>query len=65
MIDYSLAKRKPSALAADQTEKYYAKNQISEVMTLDDFAEHISSHGCVYSRGDIYSILIQMVDCRR
>ena len=63
MIDYSLTKRKPSALAQEQSEKYYAKAQVSEVLNINDFAAHIASHGSVYGRGDIYAILVKTVDC--
>lgn len=34
-------------------------------MTLDKFAEHISTHGSKYNRADIQAVLIQAVDCMR
>ena len=43
----------------------FAVAQYSEVMTIEKFAKHISSHGCVYSRADISAILYMAVDCMR
>ena len=68
MIDYSIAVRsaQPGTKKEDVTEtKAYAVAQISEIMTLADFAKHISAHGCVYGRADVQAILIMMVDCMR
>ena len=45
--------------------KAYANAQYSEIMTLDKFAEHISTHGSKYNRADIQAVLIQAVDCMR
>lgn len=41
----------------------YATLQSDKTLTLEEFAEHITSHGCVYSKGDIYGILVQATDC--
>ena len=50
-----------------KTEKKYAfaVSQYSDVMTIEKFAKHISSHGSVYSRADISAILYMTVDCMR
>ena len=68
MIDYSIAVRsaQPGTKKEDVTvTKAYGVAQISEIMTLPDFAKHISTHGCVYGRADVQAILIMMVDCMR
>ncbi len=43
----------------------FAVAQYSDVMTIEKFARHISTHGCVYSRADISAILYMAVDCMR
>ena len=53
------------ALVATEVTKAFASAQYSEVMTIEKFARHISSHGCVYSRADIAAILYLAVDCMR
>ena len=62
MINYSISLRaNPSD--QDAPKKAYANAQYSEIMTLDKFAEHISTHGSKYNRADIQAVLIQAVDC--
>ena len=46
-------------------QKAYAHLQLSEILSLDDFARHIADHGCVYGRGDISNVLTLAVDCLR
>ena len=59
----------PSAddLALVETEVLhaFAVAQYSDVMTIEKFARHIATHGCVYSRADISAILYMAVDCMR
>lgn len=45
--------------------KAYGCAQYTELMNLNEFAEHIAGHGCVYSRADIAAILTMAVDCMR
>ena len=52
-------------LVNTEVQKTFAVAQYSEVMTIEQFAKHISSHGCVYSRADISAILYMAVDCMR
>lgn len=52
-------------LVATEKQKAYAVAQYTEVMTIEKFARHIATHGCVYSRADITSILYMAVDCMR
>ena len=64
MINYSISLRaNPSD--QDAPKKAYANAQYSEIMTLDKFAEHISTHGSKYNRADIQAVLIQAVDCMK
>ena len=70
-----IAKAKEAGLAPDPADvelaatelqtKAYAVAQYSDVMTIEKFAKHITSHGCVYSRADISAILYMAVDCIR
>ena len=53
------------ALVATEKQKAYAIAQYAEVMTIEKFAKHIASHGCVYSKADISAVLNMAVDCMR
>ena len=53
------------ALVATEKQNAYAIAQYADVMTIEKFARHISTHGCVYSRADISAILYMAVDCMR
>ncbi|MDO4214542.1 MAG: DNA-binding protein [Bacteroidales bacterium] len=53
------------ALVATETLNAFAISQYNDVMTIEKFAKHIASHGCVYSRADINAILYMAVDCMR
>ena len=52
-------------LVKTEVQKAFAVAQYSEIMTIEKFAKHISTHGCVYSRADISAILYLAVDCMR
>ena len=43
----------------------FAIAQYTDVMNIEKFARHISTHGSVYSRADIAAILYLAVDCMR
>lgn len=64
MINYSLVMRGNPG-DPDMPKRAYAVAQYQEVMDINSFASHISSHGCVYSRADITAILTLAVDCIR
>ena len=53
------------ALVKTEVQHAFAVAQYADVMTIEKFARHISSHGCVYSRADISAILYLAVDCMR
>ena len=47
----------------DETPKAYAKNQVSEIWTLEKFAKHIADHNGVYSRGTVKGVISDMCEC--
>ena len=44
-------------------EKAYAKNQVSEIWSLEKFAKHIADHNGVYSRGTVKGVLSDSCEC--
>lgn len=64
MIDYSVTAR-PNPREKNDPYKYYASPQVSENVSMDEFCRHIASHGSVYGRADVQSVLAQAVDCLR
>lgn len=62
MIDYSVYMMTPT-YSKDETPKAYAKNQVSEIWTLEKFAKHISDHNGVYSRGTVKGVISDMCEC--
>ena len=52
-------------LVKTEKKNAFAVSQYSDVMTIEKFAKHISSHGSVYSRADISAILYITVVCMR
>ena len=53
------------ALVKTEVQHAFAVAQYTDVMTIEKFARHIATHGCVYSRADISAILYLAVDCMR
>ena len=53
------------ALVGTEKQNAFAVAQYTDVMTIEKFARHIATHGCVYSRADISAILYMAVDCMR
>lgn len=64
MVDYSVTGR-PNPQEKNDPHKYYASPQVSDNVSMDEFCRHIASHGSVYSRADVQSVLAQSVDCLR
>lgn len=64
MINCSIVMR-PNPLKEEEAPKAYACAQSTKNMDINQFAEHISTHGCVYGRADIAAILTMAVDCMR
>ena len=63
MINYSIVMRRKNVADKESEKQAYATAQYAGVMTIDKFAAHIASHGCVYSRADIAAVLTLAVDC--
>lgn len=64
MMDYSVSGR-VNPMEKGTPPKFYASAQTNKTVTLDEFAKHISTHGCVYKRADIAAVLTMAVDCLR
>ena len=52
-------------LVKTEKQNAFAISQYTDIMTIEKFAKHITSHGSVYSRADISAILYMAVDCMR
>ena len=72
MINYSIVimsatpgTKKENISAETGGTKAYGTSQVSEVVDLNAFAQHIASHGCAYDRADIAAIITKSVDCLR
>ena len=52
-------------LVKTEKKNAFATSQYSDIMNIEKFSKHISSHGSVYSRADISAILYMTVDCMR
>ena len=62
MIPYSIVMR-GNPQHEEDPKKAYATNQIVEVLSLEKFAEHISSHGSKYDEADITAVAILITNC--
>ncbi len=62
MINYSVFMMTPT-YSKDETPKAYAKNQVSEIWSLEKFSKHISDHNGVYSRGTVKGVISDMCEC--
>ena len=61
-LNYSVvAKGNPTDPEADKL--YYAQTQYESIISLEEFATHIASHGSVYTRDVIQGVLTKTVDC--
>lgn len=43
----------------------FALPQVRQTLDINDFAEHITDHGCLYDKGDVISIITKVVNCLR
>ncbi len=62
-INYSKVAR--SCPVGSETKKVYATAQYTSVMTLSEFAKHISDHNSVFDRATISGVLTATVMCLR
>jgi predicted histone-like DNA-binding protein len=68
MINYSIAilGTRPGTPKAQIVEtKAYGVAQVDESVDINQFAQHIASHGSVYAKGDIVGLLTMAVSCLR
>ena len=57
--------KKDLDLVKTEKQNALAISQYTDVMTIEQCAKHITSHGSVYSRAEISAILYMAVDCMR
>ena len=50
-------------LTDDAIEKAYAKNQVTKVLSFDDFVKHISDHNGVFTRGTVKGVVSDTCAC--
>ncbi len=62
MINYSTFLWK-SPLDEEAVEKAYAKNQVTKVMTFDEFVKHIADHNGVFTRGTVKGVVSDTCSC--
>ena len=60
MINYSTFLWK-NPLDEKAVEKAYAKNQVTKVMTFDEFVKHIAEHNVVFTRGTVKGVVATLV----
>lgn len=61
-INYSLSARK-NPQKQDEPAKYYATAQSNGTIPFQEFCEHVASHGCVYSKGDVQAVTEKVINC--
>lgn len=64
MLNYSKVKMK-NPTQPDDPEKWYGRLQYTKRMSLEEIAQHITDHGSVYDKGDVYAILCKLVKCAK
>ena len=62
MINYSTFLWK-NPLDENAVEKAYAKNQVTKVMTFDEFVKHIADHNGVFTRGTVKGVVSDTCSC--
>ena len=64
-IPYSLVLRQVRPGKPEQGNKTFAQAQYAQVLSINDMAKHMSSHGSKYTKGDIIAVVTQLVECLR
>ena len=62
MINYSIFMWK-NPMDEKSVEQAYAKNQLTKVMSFDEFVSHISEHNGVFSRGTVKGVVSDTCSC--
>ena len=52
-----------SPLDESAPEKAYAKNQVTKVLSFDEFVKHISDHNGVFTRGTVKGVVSDTCSC--
>lgn len=63
MINYSISKRLVKGKEEEGVKRVYAYAQSDLSMSIEQFAEHISSHGSLYSEDIVEGVLKKAVKC--
>lgn len=64
MLDYAVALMRNPMHVGDPA-KAYAFLQSRAVLSIDEIAEHMVTHGCPYDRGDIIAVITKLVGCTK
>lgn len=64
-IKYSITERLVRWGAKEGQKRYSANIQKTGTISLAEFAEHMSSHGSKYNKGDLMAVIIQLAGCVR
>ena len=64
-IPYSLVLRQAKPGKPEEGNKTFAQAQYAQVLSINDMAKHMSSHGSKYTKGDILAVVTQLVECLR
>ena len=62
MINYSVYMM-GNPMKKEEAPKAYAKNQVTEIWSLEKFSKHIADHNGVYSRGTVKGVISDMCEC--
>ena len=62
MIDYSVYMWK-NPMDEKAEEKAYARNQVTKVMSFDEFVKHIAAHNGVFTRGTVKGVVSDTCSC--
>ena len=62
MINYSIFMWK-NPMDENSVEQAYAKNQVTKVMSFDEFVKHISDHNGVFTRGTVKGVVSDTCSC--
>ena len=63
MINYSISKRLVKGKESEGIKRVYAYAQSDLYMSIEQFAEHIASHGSLYSEDIVEGVLKKAVKC--
>ena len=64
MLDYAVSLMRNPA-HEDDPAKAYAFLQSRAVLSIDEIADHMVTHGCPYDRGDIIAVIAKLVSCTK